>query len=160
MESCFWLKIKCFRPVFSRLQSLSCLQWMMGHIFLGGATRSGGPRSLTGSSLRCITIQRVTIFCFVLQSFAYVRSKATLYDTISSGPGYLCVSDKEYNEKYYHFQTNGDVLTYWTDLEYIAVNTPLGKKAWHLQHPSFFRKCPLWAESAQIVTSVGGPVKK
>ncbi|XP_064632397.1 general transcription factor 3C polypeptide 1-like isoform X2 [Lineus longissimus] len=57
--------------------------------------------------------------------FAYIHFNATLYDTLSSEPGYMCVSDKEYPEKVYQFRTNSDIAAYWADLEYIAVNTSL-----------------------------------
>nr|XP_008195802.1 PREDICTED: uncharacterized protein LOC100142360 isoform X1 [Tribolium castaneum] len=62
------------------------------------------------------------------QVFIYLNSKASLYDTCNSQPGYNLVEDKPYREILFEFKTGSDVEIYWSEMLRICMNTQLGKR--------------------------------
>ncbi|XP_044265440.1 uncharacterized protein LOC123011855 isoform X2 [Tribolium madens] len=62
------------------------------------------------------------------QVFIYLNSRATLYDTCSSQPGYNMIEEKPYREILFEFKTESDVELYWSEMLRICMNTQLGKR--------------------------------
>lgn len=63
------------------------------------------------------------------QSFFYINRYATLYDTTPSEQGFYYVSDRDYDEKKYEFNTVDDVYGFWNDMHGICMNTKLNRKS-------------------------------
>lgn len=59
------------------------------------------------------------------QVFIFVNRKASLYDTMTSRPGYHQVEEKEYPKREYNFETIGDVEKYWFEMKQICVSNQL-----------------------------------
>ena len=62
------------------------------------------------------------------QTFIYLNRKASLLDTSPSDEGFLEVSDMEYREMNFFFQSPNDVNDYWNQMHEIAINTRINKK--------------------------------
>lgn len=62
-------------------------------------------------------------------TFIYLNQNATLFDTSSSEPGYLEVSDKDYPEIKFNFDSSEKVTDYWNKMFEIAINTKINKKS-------------------------------
>jgi general transcription factor 3C polypeptide 1 len=63
------------------------------------------------------------------QSFVYLNRNASLVDTTSSDAGYLEVSEQEYPELSFHFDSSDKIIEYWNKMFEIAINTKLDKKS-------------------------------
>lgn len=64
------------------------------------------------------------------QVFIYLNRKASLYNTVTSPPGYLKVSDDlQYEKTQYTFKTVQDLEQYWHDMWFICMNTSLGHRS-------------------------------
>jgi hypothetical protein len=62
------------------------------------------------------------------QVFIYLNSKATLYDTCTSKPGYNQIEEKKYKKVLFEFKSSSDVEIYWSEMLRICMNTQLGKR--------------------------------
>ncbi|XP_063918803.1 uncharacterized protein LOC135134119 isoform X2 [Zophobas morio] len=62
------------------------------------------------------------------QIFVYLNSKATLFDTCSSKPGYNHIEDKKYKKISIEFKTGNDIEIYWSEMLRICMNTQLGRR--------------------------------
>nr|CAH7736082.1 unnamed protein product [Callosobruchus chinensis] len=62
------------------------------------------------------------------QIFIYVNRTASLYDTSSSETGYNKVTDKEYPQLIFHFNSLADIESYWAQLHCISMNTKLNTR--------------------------------
>lgn len=62
------------------------------------------------------------------QSFVFLNRHATLLDTRTSAEGYLEISDQEYRELSFHFNSSEQVTNYWNKMYQIALNTKINKK--------------------------------
>lgn len=62
------------------------------------------------------------------QMFLYLNSKASLFDTCNSKPGYHQIEDKKYKKIPFEFKTSNDVDIFWSEMLRICMNTPLGKR--------------------------------
>ncbi|CAH0548899.1 unnamed protein product [Brassicogethes aeneus] len=62
------------------------------------------------------------------QVFVFLNTKASIYDTTSSEPGYHKVTEKEYTKRAFTFATQEDIDTYWYQLWNICMNTKLGAR--------------------------------
>lgn len=63
------------------------------------------------------------------QSFVYLNRNASLLDTRSSAEGYLEISDQEYPEIKFYFNSSDQVTSYWNKMYQIALNTKINKKS-------------------------------
>lgn len=63
------------------------------------------------------------------QSYIYLNRNGSLWDTTSSEPGYMEVSDKEYPVISFSFDSSENVADYWNQMYRIALNTKLNKKS-------------------------------
>lgn len=62
------------------------------------------------------------------QAFYYMNVFARLIDTSSSEPGAYYVSEQEYPEHVYKFESLEDVYTYWDDMHRICMSTKLHRR--------------------------------
>lgn len=62
------------------------------------------------------------------QTFVYLNRNASLFDTTSSEDGYLEVSEKDYPEIKFQFETPEDVAEYWNQMFHIAINTRINRR--------------------------------
>lgn len=63
------------------------------------------------------------------QAYYFVNHAGKLNDTSSSEQGLHFVSDKEYPEAVYKFDTLDDVMTYWDNMYSICMNTKLNRRS-------------------------------
>lgn len=63
------------------------------------------------------------------QAYFFVNHAGKLNDTSSSEQGLHFVSDKEYPEAIYKFDTLDDVMTYWDDMYSICMSTKLNRRS-------------------------------
>lgn len=63
------------------------------------------------------------------QSYIYLNRNAMLLDTRCSEPGYMEVSDMEYQKLFYTFKTSEDVSKYWSTMYEICINTRINQKS-------------------------------
>ncbi|XP_031625024.1 general transcription factor 3C polypeptide 1 [Contarinia nasturtii] len=62
------------------------------------------------------------------QAFYYMNHLASLIDTSTSQPGAYYISEQDYTELVYQFDTLEDVFTYWDDMHRICMSTKLNRK--------------------------------
>lgn len=73
-------------------------------------------------------------FFYPLQIFVYVKKNATIVDTTACDPHYnLAHASLPFEKRSYLLETFQDVENFWFDLQFVCLNTPLGK-----QHFSYF----------------------
>ncbi|KAG8432890.1 hypothetical protein GDO86_017230 [Hymenochirus boettgeri] len=61
------------------------------------------------------------------QIFVYIKKKAMVVDTTACDPHYnIAQGSKPFDRKLYNFDTLEDVESYWFDLQFVCLNTPLG----------------------------------
>lgn len=61
----------------------------------------------------------------IKNTFMFLNRNASLYDTTTSDPGYIAVSDKTYEKITFKFNSSHDVKDYWMKLQEISTSTPL-----------------------------------
>lgn len=62
------------------------------------------------------------------QAFYYMNILASLLDTSPSAPGAYYISEQEYTELVYQFDSLEDVIQYWDDMHRICMSTKLNRK--------------------------------
>lgn len=96
--------------LFARRKYISSLHELIRRLICIGLVQAGPHRSMKD------------------QAFYYTNCIATLFDTSTSMPGSYYVSEENYTELIYHFNTLDDVYTYWDDMHRICLSTKLNRK--------------------------------
>lgn len=59
----------------------------------------------------------------------YVKKNATIVDTTACEPHYnLAHASHPFDKRSYHLENLQDVENFWFDLQFVCLNTPLGKQ--------------------------------
>lgn len=67
-----------------------------------------------------------------LQIFVHVKKRATIIDTTACDPHYnLAHASLPFEKRSYHLETFQDVENFWFDLQFVCLNTPLGKQCFN-----------------------------
>lgn len=96
--------------LFARRKYVSSLHDLLRRLICIGLVQSGPHRSMKD------------------QAFYYMNRFASLIDTSTSLPGTYYVSEQEYTELVYQFETLDDVFTYWDDMHRICLSTKLHRR--------------------------------
>lgn len=86
----------------------------------------------------CMGLTQVGSHRFVTreQVYYFLNRNATLYNTITSAPGYWRISQREYPTVPYKFYSSDDISHYWDDLYKICTNTKLNRKSLLVNEPT------------------------
>lgn len=104
------IPIRLQQMLFARRKYISSLHDLLRRLICIGLVQAGPHRSMKD------------------QAFYYMNRFASLIDTSNSLPGTYYVSEQDYTELVYQFETLDDVVTYWDDMHRICMSTKLHRR--------------------------------